>query len=56
MPFPAPETPPTRTIADLELRCRIREIELQCAQLKAEEYRKLLEEQCNHAGQAAAVE
>jgi hypothetical protein len=56
MPIPAPETPPAHTIQDLELRCRILEIEQRCAQLKAEEYRKLLEEKCIQAGHAATEE
>lgn len=58
-PIPAHRTPSTRvdprcTVRDLELRCRILEIERRSALLMAEEFRKLLEEQC--ISQAAAAE
>lgn len=62
-PIPAPEILPTQislrqTVQNLELRCRILEIEHRSASLKSEEYRKLLEERCtgHQAGHAAAVE
>ena len=63
-PIPAPEILPTQislrqTVQNLELRCRILEIEHRSASLKSEEYRKLLEERCtagHQAGHAAAAE
>ncbi|KAH8981456.1 hypothetical protein EDB86DRAFT_432436 [Lactarius hatsudake] len=58
-PFPAPPSPTMTDIAPdrqkMDLRCRMLEIERDCAAWRSEEYRKLLEQFSGGVGHAAAT-